>query len=53
MHSLQYTGDIPKEYKDKDKIEKPLGETKMRNKILEKSNLERELNQIIDAIDRL
>ena len=44
---------IPKEYKDKDKIEKPLGETKMKNKILEKSNLERELNQIIDAIDRL
>ena len=53
VHSLQYTGDIPKEYKDKDKIEKPLGETKMRNKILEKSNLERELNQIIDAMDRL
>ena len=44
---------IPKEYKDKDKIEKPLGETKMRNKILEKSNLKRELNQIIDAMDRL
>lgn len=53
VHSLQYTGDIPKEYKDKDKIEKPLGETKMRNKILEKSNLEKELNQIIDAMDRL
>ena len=53
VHSLQYTGDIPKEYKDKDKIEKPLGETKMRNKILEKSNLKRELNQIIDAMDRL
>ena len=53
VHSLQYTGDIPKEYKDKDKIEKPLGETKMRNKILEKSNLEKELNQIIDAINRL
>ena len=53
VHSLQYTGDIPKEYKDKDKTEKPLGETKMRNKILEKSNLEKELNQIIDAMDRL
>ena len=53
VHSLQYTGDIPKEYKDKDKTEKPLGETKMRNKILEKSNLKRELNQIIDAMDRL
>ena len=53
VRSLQYTGDVPREYKDKDKKEKPLGEIEMRNRILEKSHLKEKLNLIIDSMDRL
>lgn len=50
INSLQYTGNVPNSYKEKDNIQKLLGESAMRNKILEKSNLESQLNSIVSAM---
>ena len=50
INSLQYTGNVPNSYKEKDNIQKLLGESAMRNKILEKSNLESQLNNIVSTM---
>ena len=53
INSLQYLGDVPSDYLNKDKIEKLWGESEMRKKAYENSLLYNDLKNIAKELERL
>ena len=53
INSLQYLGDVPSDYLNKDKIEKLWGESEMRKKAYENSSLYNDLKNIAKELERL
>ena len=53
INSLQYLGDVPSEYSDKDKIEKLWGESEMRRKVYDSASFFKNLEDMTEELEKL